>query len=116
MFLLGAAGCCPPWFASTRPIDVATLAPNQNARSRCRRLDQQERRRGAWRRRRPSGGRGEERERRFGQQGEKGKPEEFSTVKLVGEERGGTGEERQGRSFSSGTVSRVWTDRQDLDQ
>lgn len=40
----------------------------------------------------------------------KGQPEEFSTVKLVGEERGGTGEERQGRSFSSASVSRVWTD------
>lgn len=37
-------------------------------------------------------------------------------MKLVGEERGGTGEERQGRSFSSASVSRVWTDRQEQEQ
>lgn len=109
----GRSGGCSFWscsadlpsftFASTRPIDVVTLAPDQNAGSRCRRLVQQEQRRGAAREEEEKAerreGRGEE---MFGQRGEKGhRPEEFSTVKLVGEERGGTGEGRQGRSFSS---------------
>lgn len=42
--------------------------------------------------RRESGREGEE---RFGQQGKKDKPEEFSTVKLVGEN--GVGQERDGK-------------------
>lgn len=98
MFLLVAANCCPcRGSASTRPIDVGTLAPNHNARSKCRRLDQQE-----WQRERRGGGGGRaEGERGRGdsatKEEKKDKPEEFSTVSWLvrneaGQERNGKGD------------------------